>query len=80
MHRVVKKLEDFYTKDGRITAAAEHGKYIPLYCIHHPRKRWYTKNISPLGCREIFYNLMNDAPDGGFECECSWLDLRPIVM
>lgn len=67
-----------YTDDGRITAQAEYGSLIPLCCADHKGKRWYTKNIAPIGCRTIFYNLMNDAPDRGPECDCSWTKLEVV--
>lgn len=63
------------TDDGRITDKAEYGRHINLYCVCHPEKRWSTKNIYPIGCRTIFYNLEMDA-DMGEECSCSISELR----
>jgi len=56
--------------DGRITDDAEYGRHIALTCERHPDKRWSTKNIAPIGCRGIYYNL--DGVEGmGEECPCS---------
>jgi hypothetical protein len=58
--------------DGRIVSWAPYGQHIPLRCINHSWLRWHTKNISPLGCRNIFY--ASDEP----ECTCPGHDLRPV--
>lgn len=63
--------------DNRITLRAEYGQQIALTCVNHPDKRWSTKNIAPIGCRTIFYNL-HAVPDMGPECNCSIRDLRPV--
>lgn len=63
--------------DNRITTHAEYGQHIVLTCVNHPDKRWSTKNIAPLGCRKIFYNLHN-IPDMGPECYCPLHALRPL--
>lgn len=63
--------------DDRITTTAEYGAHVALTCRNHPGKRWSTKNIAPLGCRSIFYNLM-DEPGMGPECSCSGRDLIPV--
>lgn len=64
--------------DDRITADFPHGEHVTLYCVNHPDKRWSTKNIAPLGCRRIFYNLESVA-GMGTECDCPLHDLRPLV-
>jgi hypothetical protein len=56
-------------EDGRITMLAPHGQHIALTCENHPEKRWSTKNIAPIGCRSIFYNLHSVAGMGP-ECDC----------
>ena len=61
--------------DVRITELAEYGQHIKLYCRNHPNKAWSTKNIAPLGCRTIFYNLRNVGGMGP-ECDCAMSDLR----
>ena len=61
--------------DGRITAQQDYGVHIRLTCKNHPRKFWSTKNIAPIGCRHIFWDLWRDSEPGG-ECDCSWKDLR----
>lgn len=64
--------------DDRIVKYAERGEMIALCCKNHPTLRWMTKNIAPIGCRTIFYNLHND-PDMGRECDCRATDLEPVV-
>lgn len=59
--------------DGRLTDKAEYGQHIALTCIHHPNLRWSTKNIAPIGCRTIFFDLHNESK--AHECSCSWRDL-----
>lgn len=46
-----------------------HLSKVLLRCPNHPEKRWYTKNISPIGSRTIFYNLFS-LPEMGPECPC----------
>jgi hypothetical protein len=36
--------------DGKIVDSAEYGEHIALTCVNHPRLRWSTKNIAPIGC------------------------------
>ncbi len=55
----------------------ESTQMIKLYCVNHPDKRWTTKNIAPIGCRTIFYNLDYD-PKMGRECDCPASALRPV--
>jgi hypothetical protein len=62
---------------ARIVGYANCGDHIPLTCRHHPNKRWSTKNIAPLGCRSLFYNLWDD-PNMGPECKCPIGDLVPL--
>lgn len=63
--------------DDRITTKAERGAQIRLTCRNHTDLRWSTKNIAPIGCRTIFYNLMVDQPAGiaALECSCSAREL-----
>lgn len=63
--------------EGRIIKGAEYGQQIALTCVNHPDKRWSTKNISPIGCRRIFWNLFNEGGMGQ-ECDCELSDLRPV--
>ena len=58
-----------------ITELAKYGQQIQLFCANHKEKRWSTKNIAPLGCRTIFYNLRGKA-DMGLECDCPRSNLR----
>lgn len=62
--------------DGRIVESADYGQHIDLTCENHPHLRWSTKNIAPIGCRTIFYDLygMSVHP----ECTCSASFLRPV--
>lgn len=61
--------------DGRITQLAEYGQHIALSCVNHPDLRWSTKNIAPIGCRTIFFNL-HGVRDMLIECNCPLGDLR----
>lgn len=58
--------------DGKIVSWAVYGKHIPLYCVNHPEMRWSTKNIAPIGARNIFFEI------GERECDCPCSDLRPV--
>jgi len=58
-----------------ITELAEYGQQIALKCANHPDKRWSTKNIAPIGCRTIFYNLYS-VQGMGPECDCPASCLR----
>lgn len=64
--------------DGRITDAAPRGQQIGLFCVNHPDLRWSTKNIAPIGCRSIFFDLFGERR--GPECDCPGSDLRPVVV
>lgn len=75
IHDFIEPLKD--DAEGRIVAHAPYGQHITLTCKHHPEKTWSTKNISPIGCRNIFYNLNNEAGMGA-ECSCLAKELRPI--
>ena len=46
--------------DGRLDQRFEYGQHITLCCVNHPGLKWSTKNIAPIGCRKIFFNLMNE--------------------
>ena len=61
----------------RITPQFPYGQHIELSCIHHPEKRWSTKNIDYIGARSIFYNLDN-IEGMGPECDCPRRDLHPV--
>jgi hypothetical protein len=60
--------------ENRLNPRYDFGEHIPLSCRNHPDKRWSTKNIAPLGCRSIFYNLRAVAGMGP-ECKCPASDL-----
>lgn len=62
------------SKDGRLTDKAVYGRQIKLTCKNHPNKFWSTKNISPIGCRTIFWDLFHDSE--GPECDCGLSDLQ----
>lgn len=63
--------------DDRITKRYPRGQHIALMCRNHPALRWSTKNISPIGCRTIYFNLSCD-PDMGDECDCKISDLIAV--
>ena len=54
---------------------AYYGQHITLTCTLHPNLLWSTKNIAPIGCRSIFFDLRNECH--GPECDCSIYELRP---
>ncbi len=54
----------------RISADYDYGVKVPLTCRNHPDLRWFTKNISHIGARSVFY-----ATPGQPECACSLSDL-----
>ena len=62
---------------GEICNKHEYGRHIALTCKNHPDKRWSTKNIAPIGARNIFYNL-TCAKNMGPECDCPATDLIHI--
>ena len=64
--------------DSRLTTKAPHGQQIALTCKNHPDLRWSNKNIAPLGCRKIFFNLMNEPM--GPECDCHFEELVVIPI
>lgn len=65
--------------DDRISKKAAYGQHIGLRCKNHPDKRWSTKNISPIGCRTIYYNLHGDL-NMGIECDCPLSALEPVPV
>jgi len=67
-----------YTDDGRIVNFQRYGQHIALTCKNHPQLRWSTKNIAPIGCRSIFFNLGMDR-NMRQECNCPASDLIPVV-
>ncbi len=66
-------------KDGRIVNWQVYGQHIPLTCKNHPKLRWNTKNIYPIGCRTIFFNCVYQVA-GARECDCTARDLIPINL
>ena len=48
------------------------GNMIDLRCKNHPHLSWYTKNISPIGCRKIYSNQYEEC-----DCPCSDLEVIP---
>lgn len=40
---------------GVLTQKAEYGQHVALRCKNHPHLRWSTKNIAPIGARNIFF-------------------------
>lgn len=63
--------------DDRIVKYTTRGNHIPLKCKNHPHLRWSTKNIAPLGCRSVFYDLFHVMEEP--ECECSLGCLVPLT-
>ncbi len=61
----------------RITEAAPYGQQINLRCVNHPDQgaAWSTKNIAPIGCRRIFFDLYGTAQTP--ECDCPLSKLVP---
>lgn len=51
--------------DDRITRKVPGaGTHVILTCRNHQHLRWTTKNISPIGCRNIFFAGVNDRHTG----------------
>lgn len=51
--------------DDRITRKVPGaGTHVMLTCRNHLHLRWTTKNISPIGCRNIFFAGQNERGDG----------------
>ena len=75
--------------EDRIVTHAPYGEHIPLTCRNHRHLRWPTKNISFIGARTIFFDLMGEchAPEGSTiddreserECRCSAFDLVALA-
>lgn len=63
--------------DDRIITGAPYGQHIALTCRNHPHLRWSTKNIAPIGCRSIFFDIMRETPTER-ECDCPLRDLIPL--
>lgn len=55
---------------GALTDKAPYGQHIALTCKNHPNLRWSTKNIAPIGARNIFFSSWPEP-----ECSCSGSDL-----
>lgn len=51
---------------------------VELQCKNHPKLRWHTKNIAPIGCRSLFFNLDCDPAMGFKECPCPLNALIPV--
>lgn len=64
--------------NGVIVEGVPHGQHIDLTCKNHPELRWSTKNIAPIGCRSLFFNLDCDPAMGFQECACPLADLIPV--
>lgn len=52
---------------GRLREDVPYGQHIALTCKKHPEMTWHTKNIAPIGARNIFF----DGAPGERECDCS---------
>lgn len=75
---------DTYPYPSRIITTAPYGQHIDLYCVNHPEKRWFTKNISHIGARTIFaakekYTVIDNKIVNLYECSCPMSDLRPCA-
>ena len=55
---------------GTLVASVPYGQHIGLTCKNHLHLRWSTKNIAPIGARNIFYSSWPEP-----ECACSCGDL-----
>lgn len=64
--------------DSRLTSKAPYGQHVELTCKNHPHLRWSTKNIAPIGCRKIFFDLMGQHL--GPECDCSLKNLVVVPI
>lgn len=53
------------------------GEHIRLTCVNHPDLRWFTKNISHIGARSIFFEGWDR---GQKECPCPMRDLRVVEV
>lgn len=56
-----------------ILESKPYGATLYLTCNKHPKLRWLTKNISPMGCRNIFFR--GEVQEDGStrfarECDC----------
>lgn len=57
-----------------LTDEYPYGHQVTLVCVNHPELEWQAKNIAPLGCRTIFFDLFNKSRRG--ECRCPLSDLK----
>jgi hypothetical protein len=65
---------------GKLRDDVEYGVHIQLYCVNHPDLRWSTKNIAPIGARNIFFQGSASAPDTfPRECDCPCSALRVLT-
>jgi len=56
-----------------LTSNHPYGEHIDLTCRNHPNLKWSTKNIAPIGCRGIFFDLRRECKEP--ECDCKLSDL-----
>lgn len=59
---------------GKLRDDVDYGKHILLTCKNHPDLRWTTKNIAPIGSRNIFFEGSVTGKSEN-ECTCSCGDL-----
>lgn len=67
---------------GALTEKAPYGQHIGLSCKNHPHMRWHTKNIAPIGARNIFYSgtVGPDGKPGQYEPECNCTAADLVVL
>ena len=53
-----------------------HTGMVRLTCVNHPQLTWITKNIAPLGCRSVFFDMNRVT----FEPECSCPQSDLVVL
>ena len=66
---------------GTLRDDRPYGQHIDLTCVHHPHLLWNTKNIAPIGARNIFFKgisrdlteeeYTNLPKEGKWSTECS---------
>jgi hypothetical protein len=59
---------------GELRSDVPYGRHVALRCKNHPHLRWSTKNIAPIGARNIFFL----GKPGEVECSCSGSDLEVV--
>jgi len=55
---------------GKLKEDVAYGQHVALTCKNHPHLRWSTKNIAPIGARNIYFNSWPET-----ECNCPGSDL-----